>query len=297
MSQEKISAGARFRRAAEEEQPLQIVGVTNAYTALLAEQAGFRCLYLSGGGVAYGSFGLPDLGMTNLHDVLEECRRIVSITDLPLLVDIDTGFGSALGIKRTISELERAGAAAVQLEDQVALKRCGHRPGKKLVKTEEMVDRIKAVVDARQDKNFTLVARTDAIGVEGIEAALERAKRYCESGADVIFLEAATDVAQYKQACAQLPRPVLANMTEFGKSPLLSKKELADAGVRFILYPLSAFRAMSKAAQHVFNIIRSEGDQRSVISDMQTRDELYSVLDYKQYEELIDRLFQEQKAE
>jgi methylisocitrate lyase len=288
------SPGQLFRNALEAERPLQVVGVINAYCALLAEQAGFRALYLSGAGVANASFGLPDLGVTNLADVCEDARRICSVTHLPLLVDIDTGFGSALGIRRTIQGLERAGVAAVHIEDQVAAKRCGHRPGKALVDTSEMCDRVKAAADARTDERFVIMARTDAAAGEGLAAAIERSFRYVEAGADMIFAEALTTLDDYRHFTAAIKVPVLANITEFGKTPLLTTAELADSGVRLALYPLSAFRAMSKAAETVFAAIRSEGTQKPVLSQMQTRDELYKVLNYHAYEQLLDQLYPKQ---
>jgi methylisocitrate lyase len=283
--------GERFWKALEAERPLQVAGVINAYCALLAERAGFRALYLSGAGVANASFGLPDLGLTHLGDVCEDVRRICGATELPLLVDIDTGFGSALAIQRSVSELERAGAAAVHLEDQVAAKRCGHRPGKVLVDAAEMCDRVKAAVDARTDPRFIIMARTDAAAVEGLAAAIDRASRYVEAGADMIFAEALTSLDEYRKFTAALKAPVLANMTEFGKTPLLTTAELAEAGVRLALYPLSAFRAMSKAAETVYGSIRKEGTQRSVQDAMQTREELYDVLGYHEHERLLDRLY------
>ncbi len=267
-----------------------MAGVVNAYCALLAERAGFRALYLSGAGVANASFGLPDLGVTNLSDVCEDARRVCGATELPLLVDIDTGFGSALGIRRTIRELQHAGAAAVHIEDQVAAKRCGHRPGKALVDAPEMCDRVKAAVDARTDSRFAIMARTDAAAGEGLAAAMERAAQYVAAGADMIFAEALATVDEYRQFTTAIDAPVLANITEFGKTPLLTTTELAEAGVRLALYPLSAFRAMSRAAEHVYSAIRREGTQRSVLPTMQTRDELYQVLDYHAYERLLDEL-------
>jgi methylisocitrate lyase len=285
------SPGERFWKALDAERPLQIVGAINAYCALLAERAGFRALYLSGAGVANASFGLPDLGVTNLGDVCEDARRICGATELPLLADVDTGFGSALGIRRTIRELERAGAAAVHIEDQVAAKRCGHRPGKALVDAAEMCDRVKAAVDARIDARFVIMARTDAASDEGLAAAIERACRYVDAGADMIFAEALTTLDEYRQVTAAVAAPVLANITEFGKTPLLTTAELAAAGVRLALYPLSAFRAMSKAAEAVYGALRQEGDQRSLLDSMQTREQLYQVLNYHEYERLLDRLF------
>jgi methylisocitrate lyase len=288
------SPGQLFRNALDAERPLQVVGVINAYCALLAEQAGFRALYLSGAGVANASFGLPDLGVTNLTDVCEDARRICGVTHLPLLVDIDTGFGSALGIRRTIQDLERAGVAAIHIEDQVAAKRCGHRPGKALVDASEMCDRVKAAVDARRVVRFVTRARTAAAAGEGVAAAIERAARYVEAGADMIFAEALTTMDDYRRFTAAIKVPVLANITEFGKTPLLTTAELAKAGVRLALYPLSAFRAMSKAAEMVFAAIRNEGSQESVLSTMQTRDELYKVLNYHAYEQLLDQLYPKQ---
>jgi methylisocitrate lyase len=283
--------GERFWQALDAERPLQIVGAVNAYCALLAERAGFRTLYLSGAGVANASFGLPDLGVTHLGDVCEDARRICGVTGLPLLVDIDTGFGSALGIQRAIRELERAGVAAVHMEDQVVAKRCGHRPGKAVVDAAEMCDRIKAAVDARIDGHFVIMARTDAAAVEGLAAAIDRANQYVDAGANMIFAEALPSLDAYREFTAIVKAPVLANITEFGKTPLLTSDELADAGVRLALYPLSAFRAMSKAAQTVYAVIRKEGTQRSALSSMQTRDELYQVLNYEAHEELLDRLY------
>jgi methylisocitrate lyase len=289
------SAGERFRRALEQERPLQIAGVINAYTAILAEKTGFRALYLSGAGVANASYGLPDLGMTSLSDVLEDVRRITAASRLPLLVDADTGWGEALGIQRTTREMIRAGAAGIHLEDQVAEKRCGHRPGKELVSAPEMCDRIKAAVDAKTDPEFVVMARTDAAAAEGVAAAIERARAYREAGADMIFAEALTSLEEYKTFCQALDVPVLANMTEFGKTPLFTVSELASAGVALALYPLSGFRAMSAAALEVFGAIRNEGTQRGVIGKMQTREELYNYLDYHAYEEKLDRLFAAKK--
>ena len=286
-----MSAGARFRAALEAEQPLQIVGTINAYTALLAEKAGFRAIYLSGAGVANASFGLPDLAMTTLNDVSEDVRRIASATDLPLLVDADTGWGSAFMISRAIREMTRAGAAACHLEDQVAVKRCGHRPGKALVDTAEMCDRLKAAVDGRTDDQFVIMARTDAHAVEGQQAALDRAAAYVDAGADMIFAEALNTLDEYRDFTAAVGVPVLANITEFGKTPLFTTEELGEAGVRLALYPLSAFRAMSKAAIAVYGALRAEGTQKSVIDSMQTRSELYEVLGYHDYERKLDELF------
>lgn len=287
------SAGARLWQAIEDERPLQVAGTINAFTALLAEQAGFKAIYLSGAGVANASFGLPDLAMTTLSDVCEDIRRISYATDLPLLVDADTGWGSAFMIGRTIREMTRAGAAGCHLEDQVAVKRCGHRPGKALVETREMVDRIKAAVDGRVDDRFVIMARTDAHAVEGQQAALDRAASYVEAGADMIFAEALTTVEEYQQFTAAVGVPVLANLTEFGKTPLFTTKELGAAGVRLALYPLSAFRAMAKAADNVYRTIRVDGTQQAVIPNMQTRMELYDVLGYHEYEQKLDELFAE----
>ncbi len=289
-----MSAGARFRAALEAEHPLQIVGTINAYTALLAERAGHKAIYLSGAGVANASFGLPDLAMTTLNDVCEDIRRIASATDLPLLVDADTGWGSALMIARTVREMTWAGAAACHIEDQVADKRCGHRPGKALVETAEMCDRLKAASDGRIDDSFVIMARTDAHAVEGQQAAIDRAAAYAESGADMIFAEALTTVEEYKQFTDVVNVPVLANLTEFGKTPLFTADELAVVGVRMTLYPLSAFRAMSAAALNVYETIRNEGTQQAVIDSMQTRMELYDVLGYQAYEDKLDDLFAEQ---
>ena len=288
-----MSAGARFRAALEAERPLQIVGTINAYTALLAEKAGFRAIYLSGAGVANASFGLPDLAMTTLNDVCEDVRRICSATDLPLLVDADTGWGSAFMIGRSMRELIWAGAAGCHLEDQVAVKRCGHRPGKALVDTAEMCDRIKSAVDGRIDDTFVIMARTDAHGVEGQQAALDRAQAYVEAGADMIFAEALTTVDEYKQFTSTVNAPVLANLTEFGKTPLFTTAEMQAAGVAMTLYPLSAFRAMSKAALAVYETLRADGTQATSVDAMQTRMELYDVLGYQDYEDKLDELFAE----
>ncbi|NCF50952.1 methylisocitrate lyase [Gammaproteobacteria bacterium] len=288
-----MSAGPRLWNAIEDERPLQIVGAINAYTALLAEQAGFRAIYLSGAGVANASFGLPDLAMTTLNDVCEDIRRISGATELPLLVDADTGWGSAFMIGRTIREMARAGAAGCHLEDQVAVKRCGHRPGKALVNPGEMCDRLKAAVDARQDDQFVIMARTDAHAVEGQQAAIDRAAAYVDAGADMIFAEALTTLDEYREFTDTIDVPVLANLTEFGKTPLFTTAELAEAGVRIALYPLSAFRAMSKAAFAVYETLRKDGTQRASVDSMQTRDELYEVLGYRAYEAKLDELFAE----
>ena len=286
-----ITPGEHLRAALEAENPLQIVGVINAYCALLAEKAGFKCLYLSGAGVANASFGVPDLGLTTLTDVLEEVRRITAATKLPLLVDADTGWGSVLSIARTTREMVRAGAAGMHLEDQVQEKRCGHQAGKMLVSPDEMVQRIQAAVDARTDKTFVIMARTDAAAVEGVEAAIDRASCYVKAGADMIFAEALTEIEQYRQFTKAVPVPVLANLTEFGRTPLFSLDEMRGAGVRMALYPLSAFRAMSAAAQQVYQTIRTQGSQKTMIPRMQTRDELYEHLNYHSYEKKLDELF------
>ncbi|MBC7961646.1 MAG: methylisocitrate lyase [Steroidobacteraceae bacterium] len=288
------SPGALLRQAVNEEQPLQLVGAVNAYTALLAGQCGFRAIYLSGAGVANASFGLPDLGMTTLSDVLEDVRRVTGASRLPLLVDVDTGWGHAFMIARTVREMIRAGAAGMHIEDQVAAKRCGHRPGKALVTTGEMVDRIKAAVDARSDPAFVVMARTDAVAAEGLEAAVERACRYREAGADMLFPEALTGLEQYRRFAGALDIPLLANMTEFGLTPLYSLEELKSAGVGLALYPLSAFRAMSAAALKVYRTIRRDGSQRALLEEMQTRAELYEVLGYHDYERKLDELFEKQ---
>lgn len=285
------SAGATFRAAVSAEKPLQIAGTINAYHAMMATQAGFKAIYLSGAGVANASYGLPDLGMTSLNDVLEDVRRITAAVDTPLLVDIDTGWGGAFNIGRTVKEMIRAGAGAVHLEDQVAQKRCGHRPNKAIVSLEEMVDRVKAAVDAKTDADFVVMARTDALAVEGLDSAVERAQACVEAGADMIFAEAMTDIKQYqlfKDACQV---PVLANMTEFGESPLRTTGELAEQGVDMVLYPLSAFRACNAAALKVFQALRADGTQENVVELMQTRKELYQFLDYHSYEDKLDSLF------
>ncbi|RME74364.1 MAG: methylisocitrate lyase [Chloroflexi bacterium] len=286
-----ISAGAKFRAAMEVERPLQVVGTINAYAAMLAREAGFRAIYLSGAGVANASFGLPDLALTTLNDVAEDVRRITGAVDLPLLVDADTGWGAAFMIARTVKELTRAGAAGIHLEDQVQAKRCGHRPGKVLAPAEEMVDRIKAAVDARTDEQFVIMARTDAHAVEGQQAAIDRALQYVEAGADMIFAEALTTLEEYRQFTEAVKVPVLANLTEFGKTPLFTVEELRQVGVRLVLYPLSAFRAMSAAALKVYRTLREEGSQKSVVGLMQTRAELYDVLGYHAYEQKLDELF------
>ena len=292
------SAGARFRRALAEEQPLQIMGTINAYTAMMAEQVGYRAIYLSGGGVANASYGLPDLGMTTMNDVLEDVRRISAATDVPLLVDIDTGWGGAFNLGRTVKELSRAGAGAGHLEDQVAQKRCGHRPNKEIVSKAEMVDRIKAAADARTDQDFFIIARTDAFQKEGLDAAVDRARACLEAGADGIFAEAVHTLEDYKAFAEGLGgAPLLANITEFGATPLFTREELSDAGASMILYPLSAFRAMNQAALNVYRTIREEGTQKNVVDTMQTRMELYDFLGYHDYERKLDELFAQQRGE
>jgi methylisocitrate lyase len=291
------SAGARLRAAVAQERPLQVVGTINAYSALLAERAGFKAIYLSGAGVANASFGLPDLGITSLNDVCEDVRRISSATEVPLLVDADTGWGAAFNISRTISDLIRSGAAGCHLEDQVQAKRCGHRPGKALVTADEMSDRIKAAVDGRTDDQFVIMARTDAHAGEGQQAAIDRALRYVEAGADMIFAEALTTLDEYRQFTSVVKVPVLANITEFGKTPLFTVQELASVNVGLVLYPLSAFRAMARAAESVYGAIRRDGTQKNVIDRMQTRAELYDVLGYHDYERKLDELFSREAAE
>ena len=286
-----MTPGALFRQALEEERPLQIVGAINAYAALLAASVGYRALYLSGAGVANASHGLPDLGMTSLNEVLEDARRLTAATPLPLLVDVDTGWGGAFNIARTVREAIRAGVAAVHIEDQVAAKRCGHRPNKAIVATGEMCDRIKAAVDAKTDAAFVVMARTDALQVEGFDAVLERVARFEAAGADAIFAEAMTDLGMYARIVAAVRVPVLANLTEFGKTPLYTREALADVGVAMALYPLSAFRAMSSAALNVYRAIRAQGTQAGALEAMQTRDELYDVLGYRAYEDKLDALF------
>jgi len=292
-----MSAGARFRAAMQAEKPLQCVGTINAYHARLAERSGYRSIYLSGGGVAAGSLGLPDLGISNLDDVLTDVRRITDVCTLPLLVDVDTGFGAgAFNIARTVKSLIRFGAAAMHIEDQVGAKRCGHRPGKELVTREEMADRIKAAVDARTDAAFVVMARTDALAVEGLERAIERAIACVEAGADAIFPEAMTDLSMYRRFVDAVKVPVLANITEFGATPLFGVDELRSAGVAIALYPLSAFRAMNAAALKVYSAIRKEGTQKNVVDLMQTRADLYDYLDYHAYERKLDQLFAKGKA-
>ena len=283
------SADQRFLQAIDAEQPLQIMGVINAYCARMAERAGFRALYLSGAGVANAAFGLPDLGMTSLNDVLEEARRITATTSLPLLVDCDTGWGSPLTIARTVREMSRAGVAAIHLEDQIDAKRCGHRPGKQLVTADVMTGRLKAAVDARTDSRLVIMARTDAAAGEGLDAAIDRASRYVEAGADLIFAEALTEPEHFRKFAQAMSVPVLANITEFGRTPLLTVDELRNLGIRLVLYPLTAFRAMNSAAIQVFETVRSQGTQQSLLSSMQTRAELYDVLDYQAFEARLDR--------
>jgi methylisocitrate lyase len=292
---QKQSPGARFRAALESDHPLQVVGTINAYSALLAERAGFRAVYLSGAGIANASFGLPDLGVTTLDDVTEDVRRITDACSLPLLVDADTGFGPALVLARTVRRLAKAGAAGMHLEDQVQAKRCGHRPGKELVSSAEMQDRLKAATDARDDPGFVIMARTDAYAAEGLEKAIERARNYVLAGADMIFAEALTTLDEFRAFTSALDVPVLANITEFGKTPLFNRDELGDAGVAMILYPLSAFRAMSRAAEKVYETIRVQGTQSALTGDMQTREQLYEVIGYHDAERALDALFSEQK--
>ena len=285
------TAGQRFKAALAAEHPLQVMGAINAYAALLAEHSGFKALYLSGGGVAAGSCGIPDLGITTCEDLLIDIRRITDVSKCPLLVDIDTGFGGAFNIARTVRNVEKAGAAAVHIEDQVQQKRCGHRPNKEIVSQAEMVDRIKAAVDARHDPDFCIMARTDALAVEGLQSAIDRACACVEAGADMIFPEAITDLAMYRQFVDAVGVPVLANITEFGATPLYTTSQLAEAGVSLVLYPLSAFRAMNQAALKVYQTIRSTGTQASVVEQMQTREALYQHLGYHEYEQKLDALF------
>jgi len=296
MSSYQNSAGKKFRQALTSNSPLQIVGTINAYTAMMAKQIGHQAIYLSGGGVANASYGLPDLGMTSLNDVIADVQRITSACDLPLMVDIDTGWGGAFNITKTIQDMQKAGAAAVHLEDQVAQKRCGHRPNKEIVSTVEMVDRIKAAVDARTDPDFFIMARTDAFAQEGLEAAIQRAKAYVAAGADGIFAEAIKTEQHYKAFSEALDVPILANITEFGQTELWNKQQLAQWGVDMVLYPLSAFRAMNKAAENVYQSILDNGDQKAVVDTMQTRMELYDYLGYHQYEQKLDSLFAEEKS-
>ncbi|MEZ8093630.1 methylisocitrate lyase [Photobacterium swingsii] len=286
-----MTPGKRFRHAVATNHPLQIVGAINPYCAMMAEQVGHQAIYLSGGGIANASYGLPDLGITTLNDVLEDVRRVTAASSLPLLVDIDTGFGGAFNIARTIREVEKAGAAAVHIEDQVAQKRCGHRPNKAIVSQQEMVDRIKACVDAKTDSDFVVMARTDALAVEGMEAAIERAVACVDAGADMIFPEAINTLAQYQQFSDAIDVPILANITEFGQTPLFSGEELTECGVDMVLYPLSAFRAMNQAALNVYQHLKNDGHQRQVVDEMQTREALYQFLGYHQYEAKLDKLF------
>jgi methylisocitrate lyase len=291
-----MTPGAKFRLALKEEKPLQVVGAINAYHAILAKASGYKAIYVSGGGVAAGSLGVPDLGISNLDDVLTDVRRITDACDLPLLVDVDTGFGaSAFNVARTVKSMIKFGAAAIHMEDQVGAKRCGHRPGKELVSKEEMVDRVKAAVDAKTDPDFFIIARTDALASEGFERMLERAGACVEAGADAIFPEAITDLDMYRRVCAAVKVPVLANITEFGKTPLFSLEELRAAGIAIALYPLSAFRAANLAALRVYETLRAEGTQKASVSTMQTRDDLYKYLGYHDYEQKLDALFAKSK--
>ncbi|MFS9435504.1 methylisocitrate lyase [Citrobacter sp. C348] len=286
------SPGLAFRAALTKENPLQIVGTINANHALLAQRAGYQAIYLSGGGVAAGSLGLPDLGISTLDDVLTDIRRITDVCPLPLLVDADIGFGSsAFNVARTVKSISKAGAAALHIEDQIGAKRCGHRPNKAIVSKEEMVDRIRAAVDARTDPNFVIMARTDALAVEGLDAAIDRAQAYVEAGADMLFPEAITELAMYRQFADVVQVPILANITEFGATPLFTTDELRSANVAMALYPLSAFRAMNRAAEQVYNVLRQEGTQKNVIDIMQTRNELYESINYYQFEEKLDALY------
>jgi methylisocitrate lyase len=293
----KRSAGARLRKALVEERPLQLVGVINAYVAMLAGRAGFKALYLSGAGVANSSYGLPDLGLTTLDNVLEDVRRITGAVELPLLADADTGFGPAHMIARSVREFIKAGAAGIHIEDQVAAKRCGHRPGKAIVSLSEMVDRIKAAVDAKTDPDFVIMARTDALAVEGLESALERAEACAEAGADMLFPEALTDLKQYAAFRKRVDIPILGNMTEFGKTELYARKELGKAGVDVVLYPLTINRVMNRAAERALAALRADGHQRSLLERMQTREELYDVLGYHAYEKKLDELFGREAAD
>ena len=290
-----LSPGARFRAALAAERPLQVIGAINAYTARMAERTGFKALYLSGGGVAANSRGMPDLGISTLEDVLIDVRRITEVTTLPLLVDIDTGWGSAFNIARTIRSMIKAGAAAVHMEDQVGAKRCGHRPGKEVVSRDEMVDRVKAAVDARSDPGFVIMARTDALAIEGVDAAIDRAVAYVEAGADMIFPEAVTELAIYRKFRDAVKVPILANITEFGQTPLYTRDELATVGVDIVLHCCSAYRAMNAAALATYQAIRRDGTQKNVVASMQTRADLYKYLDYHAYEAKLDELFAEGK--
>ena len=290
---EKISAGQKFREALSNNSPLKIVGTINAYSALLAEKSGHRAIYLSGGGVAASSLGVPDLGITSLQDVLIDVERITNVTEIPLLVDADTGWGGAFNIARTVRSLTNAGAAGLHIEDQVAQKRCGHRPNKEIVTSKEMIDRLKAAVDAKTDQNFVVMARTDVLANEGLDSAIERAVAYQEAGADALFPEALTKLDEYIAMSKELNIPILANITEFGQTPLFNCQQLKEAGVAMVLYPLSAFRAMSKAAEVVYDEIQKEGSQEKVLDRMQSRDELYEVLDYHSFEKKLDELFKD----
>jgi len=296
MTRAAASPGARFRAAVIAEHPLQVIGAINAYHARMAQAVGYRAIYLSGGGVAAGSLGVPDLGISTMDDVLTDVRRITEVCDLPLLVDIDTGFGSAFNIARTVKSLIKFGAGACHIEDQVQAKRCGHRPGKAIVPKDEMVDRVKAAVDAKTDQDFVIMARTDALAVEGLDAAIDRARACVEAGADMIFPEAMTELAMYRKFAEAVKVPVLANITEFGSTPLFTRDELASAGVGLILYPLSAFRAMNAAALKVYDAVRREGTQKNVVELMQTRADLYKYLDYHAYEQKLDALFVQEKS-
>ncbi len=291
----KMTPGLLFKKAIEEERPLQVIGAINAYHAKLAEKTGYKAIYLSGGGVAAGSLGVPDLGISTLEDVLIDIRRITDSSSLPLLVDVDTGFGGAFNIARTIRSVEKSGAAAVHIEDQIQAKRCGHRPNKSIVSQNEMVDRIKSAVDAKNDENFVIMARTDALAVEGLQSAIDRACACVEAGADMIFPEAINDLDTYKKFTKSLDVPVLANITEFGATPLFSLDELNSVGIAIALYPLSAFRAMNKAALNIYKGLREEGTQKNLVEQMQTREELYEFLDYHEYEKKLDQLFKKEK--
>ena len=292
-----MSAGKKLRQALIEESPLQVVGTINAYSAMMAEKVGYRAIYLSGAGVANGSFGLPDLGMTSLNDVLEDVKRISGACNVPLLVDIDTGWGGAFNIARTIKDMTRSGAAGAHIEDQVAQKRCGHRPNKEIVSCEEMEDRIKAAVDAKLDQDFLLMARTDALAVSGLQEVIDRAGRFQEAGADAIFAEAMTELSMYEKVVQSVDVPVLANITEFGSTPLYTLEELGSVGVAMALYPLSAFRAMNQAALNVYSTLRSQGTQASLIDKMQSRNDLYEFLGYHEYENKLDTLFSKEKKD
>jgi len=289
------SAGQRFRDAIAQEKPLQVMGTVNAYAAMMATQVGYKAIYLSGAGVANYSYGLPDLGITSLEDVLIDARRITSVVDTPLLVDIDTGWGGAFNIGRTVKEMIRAGVAAVHIEDQVAQKRCGHRPNKEIVTKGEMVDRVKAAVDAKTDSSFVIMARTDSLQAEGLQGVIDRACAFVEAGADAIFAEAMTDITMYKKVCDAVGVPVLANITEFGDTPYYTREELGEQGIAMVLYPLSGTRAMQKAALAVYEAVRKEGTQVNVLDLMQKRNELYKFLDYHSYEDKLDALFKAEK--